>query len=140
MAFATQYTITHYFTTQSTQYIRRIQHIPKCRRKTMPLLIEQQHHKNQRPIISMILYDTWRMAFTTTILNSSAISFMKEEICFISRSTEPSDPVVSSVVMASVAIDLHNQTFCFFVFNDLLYIRHPIFHIRHPSSQTFSFI
>lgn len=43
---------------------------------------------------------------TTTILNSSAISFMKEEICFISLSTDPSDPVLRSVVMARVAIDL----------------------------------
>ena len=41
---------------------------------------------------------------TTTILNSSAISFMNVEICFISRSTEPSEPVLSSVVIASVAI------------------------------------
>lgn len=46
------------------------------------------------------------MALTTTILNSSAISFMKEEICFISLSTDPSEPVLRSVVMARVAIDL----------------------------------
>lgn len=43
---------------------------------------------------------------TTTILNSSAISFIKDEICFIRRSTEPSEPVFSKVVMANVAIDL----------------------------------
>ena len=55
---------------------------------------------------------TWRMAFTTTILNSSAISFMKDEICFISLSTDPSDPVLRSVVMARVAIDLVSNDFC----------------------------
>lgn len=48
---------------------------------------------------------------TTTILNSSAISFMKDEICFISLSTDPSEPVLRSVVMARVAIDLV-WTFC----------------------------
>jgi hypothetical protein len=32
------------------------------------------------------------MAFTTTILNSSPISVMKEDICFIRRSIEPSLP------------------------------------------------
>lgn len=53
------------------------------------------------------------MALTTTILNSSAISFMKEEICFISRSTDPSEPVLSNVVMAKVAIDLcHTNRKC----------------------------
>jgi len=31
---------------------------------------------------------------------------MKEEICFMSLSTEPSEPVLRSVVMARVAIDL----------------------------------
>mmetsp|Transcript_59614 Transcript_59614/g.136746 ORF Transcript_59614/g.136746 Transcript_59614/m.136746 type:complete len:209 (+) Transcript_59614:1733-2359(+) len=46
-----------------------------------------------------------RMASTTTILKSSAISDMKEVICFISRSTPDSEPVLSSVVMASVAIE-----------------------------------
>ena len=44
------------------------------------------------------------MALTTTILNSSPISPMKEEICFISRSTLPSLPVFNRVVMASVAM------------------------------------
>lgn len=33
------------------------------------------------------------MAFTTTILNSSPISAMKDEICFIKRSMELSLPV-----------------------------------------------
>lgn len=33
------------------------------------------------------------MAFTTTILNSSPISAMKDEICFIKRSIELSLPV-----------------------------------------------
>ena len=42
---------------------------------------------------------------TTTILNSSEISDMKVEICFMSRSTEDSFPVLSSVVMAKVAMD-----------------------------------
>mmetsp|Transcript_3374 Transcript_3374/g.9898 ORF Transcript_3374/g.9898 Transcript_3374/m.9898 type:complete len:225 (-) Transcript_3374:1032-1706(-) len=46
-----------------------------------------------------------RMAITTTILNSSAISFINEDICFIRRSTEDSDPVFNKVVMASVAIE-----------------------------------
>jgi len=46
-----------------------------------------------------------RIASTTTILNSSAISDMKEVICFISRSTPDSEPVLSSVVIASVAIE-----------------------------------
>jgi hypothetical protein len=32
------------------------------------------------------------IAFTTTILNSSPISVMKEDICFIRRSIEPSLP------------------------------------------------
>mmetsp|Transcript_14557 Transcript_14557/g.29484 ORF Transcript_14557/g.29484 Transcript_14557/m.29484 type:complete len:209 (+) Transcript_14557:1261-1887(+) len=46
-----------------------------------------------------------RIASTTTILNSSAISDIKEVICFISRSTPDSEPVLSNVVMASVAIE-----------------------------------
>ena len=45
-------------------------------------------------------------ASTTTILNSSEISDIKFEICFINRSTELSDPVFKRVVMAKVAIDL----------------------------------
>lgn len=44
------------------------------------------------------------MASTTTILNSSAISLIKPLICLSSRSTELSLPVLSSVVMASVAM------------------------------------
>mmetsp|Transcript_56919 Transcript_56919/g.128974 ORF Transcript_56919/g.128974 Transcript_56919/m.128974 type:complete len:209 (+) Transcript_56919:512-1138(+) len=50
------------------------------------------------------LRHSWRMAVTTTILNSSAISFMKEEICFMRRSTELSVPVLSRVVIAKVAM------------------------------------
>mmetsp|Transcript_5709 Transcript_5709/g.12563 ORF Transcript_5709/g.12563 Transcript_5709/m.12563 type:complete len:209 (-) Transcript_5709:1060-1686(-) len=46
-----------------------------------------------------------RIASTTTILKSSAISDMKDVICFISRSTPLSLPVLSSVVIASVAIE-----------------------------------
>mmetsp|Transcript_13061 Transcript_13061/g.42265 ORF Transcript_13061/g.42265 Transcript_13061/m.42265 type:complete len:209 (-) Transcript_13061:918-1544(-) len=46
-----------------------------------------------------------RIASTTTILKSSAISDMKDVICFISRSTPDSEPVLSSVVMASVAME-----------------------------------
>jgi len=34
-----------------------------------------------------------RIASTTTILNSSVMSAMKEEICFMSRSTDASFPV-----------------------------------------------
>ena len=49
------------------------------------------------------------MAWTTTILNSSDISFTKVAICFIRRSTEDSDPVFSNVVMAKVAIDLKKK-------------------------------
>lgn len=45
-----------------------------------------------------------RMASTTTILKSSAMSLMKEPICLSRRSTLLSLPVLSSVVMASVAI------------------------------------
>uniref|UniRef100_A0A2P2MU96 Uncharacterized protein MANES_15G164100 n=1 Tax=Rhizophora mucronata TaxID=61149 RepID=A0A2P2MU96_RHIMU len=44
------------------------------------------------------------MASTTTILNSSAMSDIKFVICFIKRSTLDSFPVLSSVVIASVAI------------------------------------
>mmetsp|Transcript_12921 Transcript_12921/g.29738 ORF Transcript_12921/g.29738 Transcript_12921/m.29738 type:complete len:222 (+) Transcript_12921:1441-2106(+) len=46
-----------------------------------------------------------RMASTTTILNSSAISDMKVVICFIKRSTEDSLPVLSNVVIARVAME-----------------------------------
>lgn len=46
-----------------------------------------------------------RMASTMVILNSSVISVMKPEICFISRSTLASLPVLSSVVMANVAME-----------------------------------
>src|SRR5699024_1838693 len=46
-----------------------------------------------------------RVEPTTTILNSSDISDIKEAICFISRSTELSLPVFKRVVIASVAID-----------------------------------
>mmetsp|Transcript_455 Transcript_455/g.679 ORF Transcript_455/g.679 Transcript_455/m.679 type:complete len:200 (-) Transcript_455:23-622(-) len=45
-------------------------------------------------------------ACTTTILNSSAMSEMKFDICFISRSTEDSEPVFRRVVIARVAIFL----------------------------------
>mmetsp|Transcript_22058 Transcript_22058/g.55297 ORF Transcript_22058/g.55297 Transcript_22058/m.55297 type:complete len:225 (-) Transcript_22058:837-1511(-) len=45
-----------------------------------------------------------RIASTTMTLNSSAMSDMKEPICFMRRSTELSLPVLSSVVMASVAM------------------------------------
>lgn len=44
------------------------------------------------------------MAWTTTTLNSSEISDMKEEICFIRRSMLLSLPVLRSVVMAKVAM------------------------------------
>src|SRR3569833_2282008 len=46
-----------------------------------------------------------RMASTMVILNSSVISDMKPEICFISRSTLASFPVLRSVVMAKVAME-----------------------------------
>mmetsp|Transcript_12633 Transcript_12633/g.31109 ORF Transcript_12633/g.31109 Transcript_12633/m.31109 type:complete len:206 (-) Transcript_12633:961-1578(-) len=46
-----------------------------------------------------------RMASTTTILNSSVMSLMKPVICFMRRSTDAALPVLSSVVMASVAIE-----------------------------------
>jgi len=45
-----------------------------------------------------------RMASTMVTLNSSVISDMKVEICFISLSTEDSLPVLSKVVMAKVAM------------------------------------
>ena len=45
-----------------------------------------------------------RMASTTTILKSSAMSLMKLPICLSRRSTLLSFPVLSSVVIASVAI------------------------------------
>ena len=45
------------------------------------------------------------IASTTTILNSSGMSDMKAVICFMSRSTEDSAPVLSSVVIASVATE-----------------------------------
>lgn len=34
---------------------------------------------------------------------------MNDEICFIRRSTDPSDPVLRRVVMARVAMDLFNR-------------------------------
>jgi hypothetical protein len=40
-------------------------------------------------------------------LNSSAMSLMKDPICFMSLSTLLSLPVFSSVVIARVAMDLH---------------------------------
>src|SRR5438270_12847633 len=46
-----------------------------------------------------------RHASTTVILNSSVISDMNPEICFIRRSTLASLPVRSRVVIASVAIE-----------------------------------
>jgi hypothetical protein len=46
-----------------------------------------------------------RMASTTVTLNSSVMSDMNVEICFISRSTEASLPVLSRVVIAKVAIE-----------------------------------
>lgn len=46
-----------------------------------------------------------RIASTIVILNSSVISDMKPEICFINRSTLASLPVLSRVVIAKVAID-----------------------------------
>mmetsp|Transcript_25799 Transcript_25799/g.42621 ORF Transcript_25799/g.42621 Transcript_25799/m.42621 type:complete len:209 (-) Transcript_25799:946-1572(-) len=46
-----------------------------------------------------------RIASTTTILKSSAISDMKEVICFMSRSTPDSLPVFNNVVIARVAIE-----------------------------------
>ncbi|KAH6607257.1 hypothetical protein Trco_003570 [Trichoderma cornu-damae] len=46
-----------------------------------------------------------RMASTMVILNSSVMSDMKPEICFISLSTLASLPVLSRVVMAKVAMD-----------------------------------
>ena len=52
------------------------------------------------------------MALTTTILNSSPISLMKEEICFIRRSMEPSVPVFSSVVIARVAMERFESDTC----------------------------
>lgn len=46
-----------------------------------------------------------RMASTMVILNSSVISDMKPEICFIRRSTLASVPVLRRVVMAKVAME-----------------------------------
>jgi hypothetical protein len=46
------------------------------------------------------------IASTMVTLNSSEISDMKVDICFINRSTLDSLPVFSSVVIANVAIDL----------------------------------
>jgi hypothetical protein len=46
-----------------------------------------------------------RIASTMVILNSSVISAMKPEICFIRRSTLASLPVLRSVVIAKVAIE-----------------------------------
>ena len=45
------------------------------------------------------------MASTMVILNSSVVSAMKPEICFMRRSTLASFPVLSSVVMAKVAME-----------------------------------
>ena len=45
------------------------------------------------------------IASTIVILNSSVISDINVDICFIKRSTLPSFPVLSRVVMANVAID-----------------------------------
>ena len=45
------------------------------------------------------------IASTIVILNSSVISAIKLDICFISRSTLPSLPVLRRVVIAKVAID-----------------------------------
>ena len=51
-------------------------------------MIHKQH------LIHILLYATTNLiASTTTILNSSEISDIKEEICFIKRSTLPSFPV-----------------------------------------------
>ena len=46
-----------------------------------------------------------RIASTIVTLNSSVISDMNVLICVMSRSTDDSFPVLSSVVMANVAID-----------------------------------
>ena len=46
-----------------------------------------------------------RIASTTVTLNSSVMSDMKDDICFISRSTEASFPVFRRVVMAKVAME-----------------------------------
>merc|ERR1719376_1745149 len=53
------------------------------------------------------------MARTTTTLNSSLISLMNEAICFINRSTLDSLPVLSKVVMASVAMLLFTSVIKF---------------------------
>lgn len=45
-----------------------------------------------------------RIASTTVTLNSSVMSAMNVLICFISRSTEASFPVLRRVVMAKVAM------------------------------------
>ena len=49
----------------------------------------------------------------TVTLNSSEISLMNVEICFIRRSTDDSEPVLRSVVMARVAIDLFESVIKF---------------------------
>lgn len=46
------------------------------------------------------------IASTMVTLNSSEISDMKVDICFINRSTLDSFPVFNNVVIANVAIDL----------------------------------
>ena len=46
-----------------------------------------------------------RIASTIVILNSSVMSDMNVDICFIRRSTLPSFPVFRSVVIAKVAIE-----------------------------------
>ena len=51
------------------------------------------------------LYKFRGLLVLTNSLNSSEISLMKVEICFINRSTDDSEPVFSNVVMANVAIE-----------------------------------
>mmetsp|Transcript_51956 Transcript_51956/g.126738 ORF Transcript_51956/g.126738 Transcript_51956/m.126738 type:complete len:225 (+) Transcript_51956:1287-1961(+) len=54
-----------------------------------------------------------RIASTTMTLNSSAMSAMKDPICFMRRSTLLSLPVLRSVVMASVAIERFESAIMF---------------------------
>ncbi len=49
---------------------------------------------------------SWRMAFTTTTFMDVPISAMNDSICLSKRSTESSRPVLSKVVIASVAMEL----------------------------------
>lgn len=75
-------------------------------------LAKIQQYVNQKK--QKLAYSEWyfcgnfkhndRIASTTTILNSSAISDIKLVICFIKRSTLASLPVFNSVVIASVAM------------------------------------